>query len=80
MAKKIVSLKIEIYPWQFIEKDFTQRELRVDVEVSNQPTAHYTKIIPENDLVSYFDIIFDEAKEQIKQALKGGQNEEPRSD
>lgn len=61
-------LKIEISPSRFAHTEDKQLSIQIK---SNGRRYERTEICAADDLTSFFDQIFDCAKTQIKQALKG---------
>lgn len=65
-------LKIEITPTMFVDR--VSKELKIEVNISGKPPYVRMEICEVDDLNSFFDQIFDRAKQEIRQILKGKPN------
>lgn len=62
-------LKVEIVPERIF--DVYLAKLHIKVESSRKPEVHFEKICSPDELTSFFDQIFDCAKREVLQILKG---------
>jgi hypothetical protein len=64
----IEHLKIEITPVNYVET--LVKRLKIELQVTGKPKSHFERHCDPDDFVSFFDQIFDCAKNQIRAHLE----------